>query len=225
MYDLDAAPLAQQSTSSDYKQLINQPNTNELDTDFSIIHPPTLDDILNNSAMANEAGLLLKNFLIFAEWFFFFVQEDSSSSDIFSNSVPSAAAANTNQLNLTEISSTENLSSLQIFNSRRQEEIAKKDVEEKQKIEELRQKAKDDIERWYQDRRMRMEQKRQTMKRDEDYLRLKALEKSDKDSCDWAKVIRLLEFSQGSQLSKSRRDLNRMKSSMINAKRHKDNQK
>ena len=123
------------------------------------------------------------------------------------------------------MSSTENLSPLQTFHNRRQQEIAEKDEEEKQKIEELRQQAKDDIKRWYQERRMRMEQKRQTMKHDEDELRSKALEKSNTDSCDWSKVMRFLEFSPGSQLSKSRRDLSRMKSSMINAKRDKDRQK
>ena len=72
MHDFNTAPLAQQSTSSDYKQLTNQPNINELDADFSMNLPPTADDILNNSAITHEAGLLLKNFLIFAEQSTFF---------------------------------------------------------------------------------------------------------------------------------------------------------
>jgi hypothetical protein len=128
-------------------------------------------------------------------------------------------------INTKELDSTEDLSPLQAFNVRRQKEIAEKDTEEQRKIEELRQQAKQDIERWYHDRQTRMEQKRQTIKQDEEVLRTKSLEKSDKETCDWGKVVRFLEFAQGAQLSKSKRDLNRMKSCMIHATRDKDGRK
>lgn len=121
--------------------------------------------------------------------------------------------------------SSESLSPLQAFNQRRQEEIAVKDAEENRRKDELRQQAKRDLERWYQDRKMTMERKRETIQQEEDALRTNALQKSDKESCDWAKVIRFLEFSPGSQLSKSKRDITRMKSCIIHAKRDKDTKK
>ena len=142
---------------------------------------------------------------------------------MFSSPV-SAPPANTNQRSSIAPSSTENLSPLQAFNTRRQQEINEKDAEEKRKIDELRQQAKQDLDRWYQDRQKRMEKQRQTIKSDEDSLRTQALEKSDKNSCNWAKIIRFLEFAQGTQLSKGKRDLNRMKSSIIHANRDKDRQ-
>jgi hypothetical protein len=132
-----------------------------------------------------------------------------------------ASSNQTNQFSSYEKSSTENLSPLQAFNIRRQQEIADKDVVENRKIEELRQQAKQDLERWYQDRQKNMEQKRQVIKHDEEVLRTVSLEKSDKNTCDWAKVVRFLEFSQGTQLSKGKRDLNRMKASMLHAQRDK----
>jgi hypothetical protein len=64
-----------------------------------------------------------------------------------------------------------------------------------------------------------LEQKRQTMKNEETDLNNKALEKSSKDACDWIKVIRLLEFTDGTQYSKSKRDVTRMKGCILNAKR------
>jgi hypothetical protein len=135
---------------------------------------------------------------------------------MFSN--PVSASTNDNY----QTSSTETLSPLQAYNVRRQQEIAEKDVEENRKIEELRQQAKQDLQRWYQDRATRMEQQLQTIKHEEDVLRTKALEKSDKDTCDWAKIVRFLEFNPGSQLSKGKRDLNRMKASILHARRDKD---
>ncbi|UJR15070.1 hypothetical protein I4U23_002040 [Adineta vaga] len=120
---------------------------------------------------------------------------------------------------------TETVSPLQAITKKREEEIAAKDVEERRKIDELRQQAKSDLERWYKDRQQQMEQHRQTMKSDEDDLRTKALEKSTKDSCDWTKVMRLLELNDGTQLSKSKRDLTRMKSCMLTARRAAENKK
>ena len=121
--------------------------------------------------------------------------------------------------------SSETPSPLQAFNQRRQEEISAKDTEENRQKDELRQQAKRDLERWYQDRKMTMERKRETMKQEEDALRTTALQKSDKESCDWAKVIRFLDLSPGSQLSKSKRDVTRMKSCIVHAKRDKDSKK
>ncbi|CAF5136058.1 unnamed protein product [Rotaria magnacalcarata] len=56
----------------------------------------------------------------------------------------------------------------------------------------------------------------------EDELRTVASQKSDKNQCDWAKLIRFLELNPGTQLSKAKRDLSRMKTSIINAKRDND---
>jgi hypothetical protein len=138
---------------------------------------------------------------------------------------PVSSSTNAYQFNSMEISSTENLSRLKEFNIRRQQEIAEMDVIEQQKIEELRQQGKKDLERWYEDRRIRMEQKRQTIKQEDDVKLTQALQKSDKDTCDWAKVIRFLDFSQGTQITKQKRDLNRMRAVIIQAKRDKDGRK
>jgi hypothetical protein len=96
------------------------------------------------------------------------------------------------------------------------------EIIEKQKIEELRKQGKIELERWYEDRRRNMEQKRQSMKQAQADSLSKALEKSDKETCDWAKVIRFLDFSQGTQLTKQKRDINRMRAVIIQAKRDKD---
>jgi hypothetical protein len=99
------------------------------------------------------------------------------------------------------------------------------EVIEKQKIEELRKQGKAELERWYEDRRRNMEQKRQSMKEAQDESINQALEKSDKQTCDWAKVIRLLDFSQGTQLTKQKRDINRMRAVIVQAKRDKEARK
>lgn len=119
----------------------------------------------------------------------------------------------------------DNLSALNEFNARRQQEIADMEVVEKQKIEELRQQAKKDLERWYEERRAEMEQKRRTMREEQDDSLTQALQKSDKQSCDWAKVIRLLDFSQGTQITKQKRDINRMRAVIVQAKRDRDDSK
>jgi hypothetical protein len=137
------------------------------------------------------------------------------------------------QLGLSIIPSSDNKSSFDMFSNeqysplqaiikKREEEIAAKDVEEKKKIEKLRQEAKSDLENWYNDRQRQMEQKRQTMKKEENDMHTKALEKSSKEACDWSKVIRLLDFTDGTQLTKSKRDLTRMKTCIFNAKRIND---
>ncbi len=138
---------------------------------------------------------------------------------MFQNS-PSPSPTNINQFN-----STDDLSPVQAFHIRRQQEIAEIDAKEKQKIEELRQQGKKELERWYEDRRVRMEQKRQSIKNDEDVTVTQALEKSDKNTCDWAKVIRFLDFSQGTQVTKQKRDINRMRAVIIQAKRDRDGKK
>ncbi|CAF0856377.1 unnamed protein product [Rotaria sordida] len=148
-------------------------------------------------------------------------EETTSSYDMFSQPVPTPTPIDTNTFT-TGISSQEKLSALEAFNNRRQREIAEKDVEEKQKIEALRQQAKGDLERWYRERKSHMEQNRLTMKNAEDALRTTSLEKSDKNSCDWSKVLRFVELSQGTQLSKGKRDLTRMKTIILNAKRDND---
>ncbi len=116
-------------------------------------------------------------------------------------------------------------SPLQAVIKKREEEIAAKDAEENRKIEELRQQAKTDLERWYKDRERQLEENRQTMKNNENDLRSKSLEKSSKELCDWSKVIRFLEFTDGTQVSKAKRDVTRMKSCMLTAKRINDNKK
>ena len=119
----------------------------------------------------------------------------------------------------------DNLSALHAFNARRQQEIAEMDAIEKQKIDELRQQAKKDLEHWYEERRTRMERKRQSMRQEQDDSLTQALEKSTKETCDWTKVIRLLDFSQGTQITKQKRDINRMRAVIIQAKRDSDGQK
>jgi hypothetical protein len=64
-----------------------------------------------------------------------------------------------------------------------------------------------------------MEQKFRRNKSEENDLNKKMLEKSSKQSCDWSKVIRLIDFTDGKQLTRSKRDLTRMKESIFNAKR------
>ncbi len=115
--------------------------------------------------------------------------------------------------------SNEELSPLHAINKKREQEIAAKDAEENTKIEQLRQQAKTDLERWYNERQRQMEQKRQIMKNEENELNARASEKSSKESCDWSKVIRLADFTDGTQLSKSKRDLTRMKSCIFTARR------
>ena len=114
---------------------------------------------------------------------------------------------------------------MQAFQARRQQEIAEKDAEEKLKIDEIRQQAKADLERWYKERQMQLERNRQTMKQDEDALRTSALEKSDRGSCDWSKIVCLLDFSPGTQMSKGKRDVTRMKSCLMQAKRDRETKK
>lgn len=144
---------------------------------------------------------------------------------MFTNPVSASTTTTTTTIVNNEFNSTENLSRLQAFNARRQQEIAEMEVIEKQKIEELRQQGKKELERWYEDRRRQMEQKRQSMKQEQDVSLTKALEKSDKETCDWAKVIRFLEFSQGTQVTKQKRDINRMRAVIIQAKRDKEARK
>ena len=64
----------------------------------------------------------------------------------------------------------EELSPLYAINKKREQEIAAKDAEENAKIEQLRQQAKADLERWYNERQRQMETKRQTMKNEENDL-------------------------------------------------------
>lgn len=115
--------------------------------------------------------------------------------------------------------SNEEYSPLYAINKKREEEIAAKDVEENRKIEELRQQAKKDLENWYKDRERKTEQKIEAMKNEEHDFYSKLSETSSKESCDWSKVIRLLDFTDGKQLTISKRDLTRMKTCMFNAKR------
>ena len=105
---------------------------------------------------------------------------------------------------------------LELFNRRYEEELAVKDAEEERRKDQLRQQAKDDLQRWYDERQIHMEQRRDRMKNEDDLHLQKASKQSDKRLCDWDKVMRLVEFS------KSKRDLNRMKTSIINAKQDRD---
>jgi len=70
-----------------------------------------------------------------------------------------------------------------------------------------------------------MEQKLQTMKNQENDLYKKTSGRSSKGSCDWSKVIRLIDFADGKQSTKSKRDLTRMKTCIFNAKRFDDMKK
>lgn len=132
-----------------------------------------------------------------------------------------AASTNNTQSSYADVSFSTTPSPMEAFNTRRQQQLAEKDAEEKRKIDELRQQGKADLERWYQDRRMSMEQKRQSMKNEEEAFRSKALEKSDSQSCDWSKVVRLIDFTSGQQVSKGKRDVNRMKSVLLHSSRQK----
>ncbi|CAF1241543.1 unnamed protein product [Rotaria magnacalcarata] len=150
-----------------------------------------------------------------------FQSDETSSYDMFSPPIPATPSMSINMFT-TGTTSQENLSALEAFNRRRQQEIAEKDVEENSKIQELREQAKQDIERWYNNRKMKMKENRQMIDHAEDELRTVASQKSDKNQCDWAKLIRFLELNPGTQLSKAKRDLSRMKTSIINAKRDND---
>lgn len=119
----------------------------------------------------------------------------------------------------------EDLSPMQIFSKKREQEIAAKDAEENQKIEELRKQARQDLDRWYTERQKQMEQKWQTMKIEENHLHKEALETSAKESCDWSKIIRLADFNDGKQYSQAKRDITRMKACIFNAKRASDGKK
>lgn len=115
--------------------------------------------------------------------------------------------------------SNQEQSPLYAINKKREEEIAAKDVDENRKIAELRQQAKIDLDNWYNERQRNMEKKFQTMKTDENNYYSKQSEPSSKEFCDWSKVIRLVDFNDGKQVSISKRDLTRMKTCMFNAKR------
>ncbi|CAF1566329.1 unnamed protein product [Rotaria sp. Silwood1] len=78
---------------------------------------------------------------------------------------------------------------------------------------------------WYNERHKQIEQKQQIIKIEENNLRTFGLEKSTKTSCDWSKVINLLDFTDEKQYSKSKQDLTRMKSCIFNAKRISDSKK
>ncbi|CAF3461960.1 unnamed protein product [Rotaria socialis] len=121
--------------------------------------------------------------------------------------------------------SNEDLSPVQIFNRKHEQEIAAKDAEEIQKIEELRQQARQQLDLWYSERHKQIEKKRQTTKIEENRLHKEALETSAKESCDWSKIIRLADFNDGKQLSQSKRDITRMKTCIFNAKRVSDGKK
>jgi len=196
---LDNLSSAPQTTLFDDDIFTSQSNTNEFDSYPTTNLPPTTNELLYDDSTRRSS-------------------ENNLSSNMFSHSASSSP--NINQLN-----STEDLSPSQAFHIRRQQEIAEMDVIEKQKIEELRQQGKKDLERWYEDRRIRMEQKLQSIRKEEDVTVTQALEKSDKNTCDWAKIIRLIDFSQGTQITKQKRDLNRMRAVIIQAKRDKDDRK
>ncbi len=119
----------------------------------------------------------------------------------------------------------ESISPLQAILKKREEEIAAKDAEENRKIEALRQQAKTDLENWYNERRRQLEQKHQRTKSAEENFQSKNADDSSKESCDWSKVLRLLDFTDEKQTKKSSRDLTRMKACLFNAKRHSDKKK
>ncbi|CAF0928418.1 unnamed protein product [Didymodactylos carnosus] len=104
------------------------------------------------------------------------------------------------------------------FDQKRQLEIAEKDAEEQRKTNELKQQAKQDLNQWYNERQKRLEEKRKQMKNDEEILRTKAQEKSVKQTCNWDKVLQYIDFSPTSGLTKSKRDLSRMKTILLNVK-------
>lgn len=110
-------------------------------------------------------------------------------------------------------------STLDLINQRIREEWAAKEMEENRRREALREQARIDLQNWYKEREQQLTTKLQRIKTEEQTMLTDALEKSSKDSCDWSKVIRMLEFSPGTPLSKSKRDLSRIKEAMINASR------
>ena len=64
-----------------------------------------------------------------------------------------------------------------------------------------------------------MEQKIQRNRTEENDPNKRNSDSSSKQSCDWSKVVRLIDFTDGKQLTRSKRDLTRMKESIFNAKR------
>ena len=108
---------------------------------------------------------------------------------------------------------------------KREEEIAAKDAEESRKVAILREQAKADLENWHNERQRQMEQKFRQNKQEDNDSNKKLLEKSSKQSCDWSKVVRLIDFTDGKQLTRSKRDVTRMKESIFNAKRISDKEK
>jgi len=144
-------------------------------------------------------------------------------SSIQSDDIPSSQFENYSQSTTEDILSdnmfsNNDTSPLQAIHKRREEEIAAKDVEENRKIEELRQQAKTDIENWYNERQRQMEQRRQ-MKTNEYDLNTRSSENNSKILCNWSDVIRLINFTDGKQVTKSKRDLTRMKACIFNAQR------
>lgn len=114
------------------------------------------------------------------------------------------------------------LNPLELFNRRYEEELTAKEAAEERRKDELREQAQRDLQRWYDERQMKMEHRRDQMKNDDDLHRLQASEQSDKQYCDWTKLIQLIDLSPGTEYSRSKRDLTRMKTSIINAKRDRD---
>ncbi|CAF1183461.1 unnamed protein product [Rotaria sp. Silwood1] len=91
---------------------------------------------------------------------------------------------------------------------KREQELATKDAEENQKINELRKQGQNDLEHWYNERHKQIEQKRQIIKIEENNL-----------------LINLLDFTDEKQYSKSKQDLTRMKSCIFTGKRISDSKK
>ncbi|CAF3685699.1 unnamed protein product [Rotaria sp. Silwood1] len=206
-------------TSFDDSMLTNPSNINELNTSSTNKLPSTTDDDLFNDTTITDGfyNEPATNDVLYNDQSTL-QSEETSSYDMFSQPVSSSVPVDTD-IFTTGISSEENLSALEAFNKRRQQEINEKDEEERKKIDTLRQQAKNDLERWYQERKLHMEKNRLTIQNAEDDLRTKSLEKSDKNICDWGKVLRFIEVNQGTQLSKGKRDLSRMKACIFQAKR------
>lgn len=99
---------------------------------------------------------------------------------------------------------------------KREEEIAAKDAEESQKISILREQAKSDLENWHRERTRRLDQQHSNLRSAQDHS---PSESSSKSLCDWSKVMRFIDLTDGKQTSKSKRDLTRMKECIFNAKR------
>ena len=103
---------------------------------------------------------------------------------------------------------------------KREEEIAVKDAEEAQKISILRDQAKTDLENWHRERVRQLEHKHSNLQSTQDHIEKNSpSETSSKPICDWSKVMRLIDLTDGKQMSKSKRDLTRMKECIFNAKR------